>query len=93
MSHRICHFLLAQSSQGGALAQALTPEEWREQGAFFFRAQRFNGAAQCFEKTKDEEDHVLLAEARARIHSAFKVQADPYCRVQAYGAQIWSCGI
>ena len=64
---------------GGALAQALTPEEWREQGAFFFRAQRFNGAAQCFEKTKDEEDHVLLAEARARIHSAFKVQADPYC--------------
>lgn len=53
---------LSSAESGSSLAQASTPEEWRAQGLQLFRAQRFDGAAQCFEKSKDL---VLYAEAAA----------------------------
>ena len=53
---------LSSAESGSSLAQASTPEEWRAQGLQLFRAQRFDGAAQCFEKSNDL---VLYAEAAA----------------------------
>ena len=53
---------LSSAESGSSLAQASTPEEWRAQGLQLFRAQRFDGAVQCFEKSKDL---VLYAEAAA----------------------------
>jgi len=51
------------ASEGGtSLAQASSPEEWRRKGVQLFRAQRFDGAAQCFDKSQDA---LLHAEAVA----------------------------
>jgi len=54
------------STGGGAssLAQASTPKEWRAQGVLLFRAQRFDGAAQCFEKSGDDLEHSEAAACR-----------------------------
>jgi hypothetical protein len=55
---------LSSADAGSALAQASTPEEWRAQGLQLFRAQRFDGAAQCFEKSKDAVLHTEAAACR-----------------------------
>ena len=53
MSLRARSQLASAKGAATSLAQASTAEEWRAQGLVLFRAQRFDGAVQCFEKIKD----------------------------------------